>query len=83
MARTKEQLQRRAQNERRRYTAKRLALLKQRIPSLPPDLLGRATLRQLSIAVRKVGEGQSTLSAFSPGECSSGSISNILPLDRD
>ena len=72
MARTEEQLRRRANNERRRHTAKRMATLKQRFPELPPDLLGRATLRQVSVAVRKMGESQSTLSAFSEADNSSG-----------
>ena len=75
--RTEEQLRRRAENECRRYTAKRLALLKERFPEMPPDVLERATLRQMSVAVRKIGDGQSTLSAFNPAECSSGSVSNV------
>ena len=79
--RTEEQLRRRANNARWRYTSKRMASLKQRFPLIPPDVLERATLRQVSVAVRRIGDGQSTLSAFKPRECSSGSISNILPLD--
>ena len=68
--RTEQQRRGRAENERRRYTAKRLALLKERFPEMPPDVLERATLRQVSVAVRKIGDGQSTLTAFNPGECS-------------
>ena len=79
--RTEEQLRRRANNERRRYISKRMASLKERYPLIPPEVLERATLRQVSVAVRRIGDGQSALSAFKPGECSSGSISNILPLD--
>ena len=79
--RTEEQLRRRANNARRRYTSKRLSSLKQRFPLVPPDVLERATLRQVSVAVRKIGEGQSTLSAFNAGEFSSSLLSNILPLD--
>ena len=79
--RTEEQLRRRANNARRRYTSKRMASLKQRFPLIPPDVLERATLRQVSVAVRKIGAGQNTLSAFNAGECSSSLLSNILPLD--
>ena len=71
VARTEEQLQRRAENERRRYTAKRLALLKERFPEMPPDVLQRAPLRQVSVAVRRFGDRQSPLSAFSTAESSS------------
>ena len=81
--RTEEQLRRRANNARRRYTSKRLSSLKQRFPLIPPDVLERATLRQVSVAVRRIGDGQGTLSAFNPAECSSGSVSKILPLDSD
>ena len=81
--RTEEQLRRRANNARRRYTSKRLSSLKQRFPLMPPDVLERATLRQVSVAVRRIGDGQSALSAFKPGESSSGSISNTLALDSD
>ena len=81
--RTEEQLRRRANNARRRYISKRLSSLKQRFPLVPPDVLERATLRQVSVAVRRIGDGQSTLSAFNPAECSSGSVSKILPLDSD
>ena len=77
--RTEEQLRRRAKNARRRYTSKRMSSLKQRFPLIPPDVLERATLRQVSTAVRKIGYGQNALSAFSAGECSSGLLSNILP----
>ena len=79
--RTEEQLRRRANNARQRYISKRLSSLKQRFPLVPPDVLERATLRQVSVAVRKIGEGQSALTAFSDEESSSGSISNIRPLD--
>ena len=79
--RTEEQLRRRANNARRRYTSKRMSSMKQRFPVIPPDVLERATLRQVSVAVRKIGEGQSALTAFSDEESSSGSISNIRPLD--
>ena len=66
--RTEEQLRRRANDERRRYAAKRMASLKQRFPRVPPDVLERATLRQVSVAVRKIGDGQGALSAFNAGE---------------
>ena len=75
--RTEEQLRRRAKNARRRYTSKRMSSLKQRFPLIPPDVLERATLRQVSTAVRKIGYGQNALSAFSAGECSSSLLSNI------
>ena len=77
VARTEEQRRRRAENERRRYTAKRLALLKERFSEMPPDVLQRAPLRQVSVAVRRFGDRQSPLSAFSAAESSSGSVSNI------
>jgi hypothetical protein len=76
-ARTEEQRRRRAENERRRYSAKRMASLKERFPGMPPDVLLRAPLRQVSFAVRRIGDRQSALSAFSDEESSSGSISNI------
>ncbi len=76
-ARTEEQLRRRAETERRRYRTKRLASLKKRLPGMLPDVLERATSRQVSIALRRLGDGQSTLSSFSQVECSSGSISNM------
>ena len=79
--RTEEQLRKRANNARQRYTSKRLSSLKQRFPLVPPDVLERATLRQVSVAVRKIGEGQSALTAFNAGECSPGSVSNTHPLD--
>ena len=75
--RTEQQRRRRAENERRRYTAERLASLKERFPGMPPDVLQRAPLRQVSVAVRRIGDGQSALSAFSDAESSSGSVSNI------
>ena len=67
--RTEEQLRRRAEIERWRYRAKRLASLKQRFPGIPPDVLQRAPLRQVSPP-----------SAFNPGECSSGPVSNTHSL---
>ena len=79
--RTEEQLRRRANNARRRYTSKRMSSMKQRFPVIPPDVLERATLRQVSVAVRKIGDGQRTLSAFNAGECSSSLLPNIIPLD--
>ena len=75
--RTEQQRRRRAENECRRYTAKRLASLKQRFPGMPPEVLQRAPLRQVSVAVRRFGDRQSPLSAFSAAESSSGSVSNI------
>ena len=77
VARTEEQRWRRAENERRRYTAKRMASLKERFPGMPPDVLQRAPLRQVSVAVRRFGDRQSPLSAFSAAESSSGSVSNV------
>ena len=74
-ARTAEQLRRRAENERRRYTAMRLASLRKLFPELPPGVLERAALRQVSVAVRRAGAGQGTLSASSEAECSSGPVS--------
>ena len=55
----------------------RLASLKERFPGMPPDVLQRAPLRQVSVAVRRIDDGQSALSAFSDAESSSGSVSNI------
>ena len=75
VARTAEQMRRRAENERRRYTARRLASLRKRFPELPPDVLERAALRQVSVAVRRAGVGQGTLSASSEAECSPGPVS--------
>ena len=75
--RTEQQRRRRAENERRRYTATRLALLKERLPEIHPDVLQRAPLRQVSVAVRRFGDRQSPLSAFSAAESSSGSVSNV------
>ena len=74
-ARTEEQRRRRAENERQRYTVKRLASLKERFPMMPSDVLQRAPLRQVSVAMRRMGEGQCALSAFSEEECSYGPIS--------
>ncbi len=70
--RTLEQKRRRAQNERRRYAKMRLALLRRLSPELSPDALERAPLRRLSIAARRAGVGQGTLSAFSEAAGSSG-----------
>ena len=50
--RTEKQLRRRAENERSRYTAKRLATLTQRFPGMLPNVLELANLRQVSVAVR-------------------------------
>ena len=75
--RTEEQRRRGAENERHRYTAKRLASLKERFPGMPRDVLQRAPLRQVSVAVRRFGDRQSPLSAFSAAESSSGSVSNV------
>ena len=58
------------------HAAARLASLRKRFPELPHDVLDRAALRQISVAVRKVGVGQRTLGAFSDEEGSSGSVSN-------
>ncbi len=69
--RTAEQERRRAQNERRRYTKRRLASLRGLFPELPADALERAALRKISVAARRTGVGQGTLSAFSDTECSS------------
>ena len=74
-ARTAEQMRRRAENERRRHTAMRLAALRKLFPEMSPDLLERAALRQVSVAVRRVGVGQSTLSASSEAEYSPGPVS--------
>ena len=74
--RTEQQRRKRAENERRRYTAKRLALLKERFPEMPPDVLQRAPLRQVSVAVRRSGGDQSSLRAFSDADPSHGSVSN-------
>ena len=74
--RTEHERKRRAENERRRYTKKRLARLKERFPDLPPDVLERASLRHVSTVVRRIGEGQSVLGAFRDAESSSGPMSN-------
>ena len=63
--RTAEERRRRAEKARHRYTAERLATLRERFPQLPHDVLDRAALRQISVAVRKVGVGQRTLSCRS------------------
>ena len=73
--RTAEARRRRAEKERHRYTAERLASLRKRFPELPHDVLDRAALRQISVAVRKVGVGQRTLGAFSDEEGSSDPLS--------
>ena len=76
-ARTPEKRRGRAEEERRRYAAKRLASLRVRFTELPPDVLGRAPLRRISVTARRVGVGQRTLSAFSEAEGSSDPFSNI------
>ena len=82
-ARTAEQRRRRAEKERHRYTKERLLHLQSLHPGLPPDVLDRAALRQLSVAVRRAGATQSTLAAFSQVESSSGTLSNDQPLCVD
>ena len=78
-ARTAEQRRRRAEKERRRYTKERLLHLQSLHPGLPPDVLDRAALRQLSVAVRRAGATQSTLAAFRHVESSSGPLSKDQP----
>ncbi len=63
---------RRAESERRRYTKRRLALVRELFPELPSDALERAPLRQISVAARRAGVRQGTLSAFSEAAGSSG-----------
>ena len=74
-ARTAQQRRKRAERERRRYTKERLLHLQSLHPGLPPDVLDRAALRQLSVAVRRAGATQSTLAAFREVEYSSGHFS--------
>ena len=82
-ARTAQQRRKRAERERRRYTKERLLHLQSLHPGLPPDVLDRAALRQLSVAVRRAGAKQSTLVSFSQVESSSGTLSNDQPLCVD
>ena len=77
-ARTAEQRRRRAETERIRYTKKRVEVLRAALPELPDGSL--ASLRQLSVAVRRAGATQSTLAAFRQVESSSGHLSNEQPL---
>ena len=73
-ARTALQKQRRAENERRRYTQRRLAAFREAFPGLPTDshMIG---LRQLSACVRKAGSGQATLRALFESSALSGPFS--------
>ena len=77
-ARTAEQRRRRAETERIRYTKKRVEVLRAALPELPDGSL--ASLRQLSVAVRRAGATQITLAAFRQVESSSGHLSNEQPL---
>ena len=77
-ARTAEQRRRRAETERIRYTKKRVEVLRAALPELPDGSL--ASLRQLSVAVRRAGATQSTLAAFRQVESSSGHLSREQPL---
>ena len=79
-ARTAEQRRRRAETERRRYTIKRVAVLRALLPELVDDALATCALRQLSVAVRRSGVGQGTLAAFRQVESSSGPLSKEQPL---
>ena len=79
-ARTAQQRRKRAERERRRYTKERLLHLQSLHPGLPPDVLDRAALRQLSVAVRRAGGTQITLAAFRQVESSSGHLSKEQPL---
>ena len=76
-ARTAEQRRRRAETERIRYTKKRVEVLRAALPELPDGSL--ATLRQLSVAVRRAGATQTTLAAFRQVESSSGPLSKDQP----
>lgn len=75
MARSSGHKRKRADNERRRYHAKRVAALRARFPELAPEMLTRATLRQVSTCVRRAGVCQGTLGAFKETEISSGPLS--------
>ena len=77
-ARTVEQRRRRAETERRRYTKKRVAVLRAVLPDLPPDVLERANLRQISVCVRRAGGGQRASGAFEELGTSSGPPSKEL-----
>ena len=79
-AKTAEQRRRRAETERRRYTIKRVAVLRALLPELVDDALATCALRQLSVAVRRSGVGQGTLAAFRQVESSSGPLSKEQPL---
>ena len=79
-ARTAEQRRRRAEKERRRYTKERLLHLQSLHPGLPPDVLDRAALRQISVGLRRSGVGQGTLAAFKQAEKSSGPLAKEQPL---
>ena len=79
-ARTAAQRRRRAETERRRYTIKRVAVLRALLPELVDDALATCALRQLSVAVRRSGVGQGTLAAFRQVESSSGPLSKEQPL---
>ena len=78
-SRTAQQRRKRAERERRRYTKERLLHLQSLHPGLPPDVLDRAALRQLSVAVRRAGGTQITLAAFRHVESSSGPLSKDQP----
>ena len=77
-ARTVEQRRRRAETERRRYTKKRVAVLRAVLPDLPPDVLERANLRHVSVCVRRAGGGQGAPSASKELDTSSGPLSKEL-----
>ena len=79
-AKTAEQRRRRAETERRRYTIKRVAVLRALLPELVDDALATCALRQLSVAVRRSGAGQLPMAAFRQVESSSGSLSKEQPL---
>ena len=79
-ARTATQRQRRAENERRRYTKKRLLHLQSLHPELAFDALNRAALRGVSVSLRRAGAGQGPLAAFRQAESPSGSLSKEQPL---
>ena len=79
-AKTAEQRRRRAETERRRYTIKRVAVLRALLPELVDDALATCALRQLSVAVRRSGAGQLPMAAFRQVETSSGPLSKEQPL---
>ena len=78
-ARTAAQRRRRAETERRRYTIKRVAVLRALLPELVDDALATCALRQLSVAVRRSGAGQLPMAAFRQVETSSGPLSKDQP----